>query len=102
MSHLCVVRDEPAPAKRRRGVRPPPVLTVEQARAAKASIRGLARSRYGTLAGMSKAIGYYEDTLSHALMPGRRLTADILLRVALATSTPVERLITPGPREVVP
>jgi hypothetical protein len=81
--HLRVVRDEP-PAKKRRGGRPPPVLTVEQERAAKASIRGLA------------------DSIRQAVGKCRRLSAEILLRAALATSTPVERLITPGPREVVP
>jgi hypothetical protein len=100
--HLHVVRDEPAEPKRRRGLRPPPVLSAEQQRAAKASIRGLAVSRYGTLAKMSTAIGYYPDTLSHALTAGRRVTADVLVRVALATGTPLDRLVTPGPRGVVP
>jgi hypothetical protein len=101
MSHLRVVRDEP-PANRRRGVRPPPVLTVEQERAAKASIRGLARSRYGTLAGMAEALGLHRNSIRQALSKRRGVSAEILLRAALATNTPVERLITPGPREVVP
>lgn len=100
MSHLKIVRDEP-PAKRRRGVRTP-LLTAEQERAAKASLRGLARSRYGTLAGMAEALGLHPDSIRQAVGKRRRLSAELLLRAALATSTPVERLITPGPREVVP
>jgi hypothetical protein len=99
--HLHVVRDEP-PAKRRRGARPPPVLTVEQERTVRASLRGLARSRYGTLAGMSEALGLHRNSIRQALGKRRGVSAEILLRAALATGVPVERLITPGPREVVP
>ena len=76
MSHLRVVRDEP-PTKRRRGARPPPVLTVEQERAAKASIRGLARSHYGTLAGMAEALGLHPDSIRQAVGKCRRLSAEI-------------------------
>jgi transcriptional regulator with XRE-family HTH domain len=99
--HLRVVRDEP-PAKRRRGMRPPPVLSVEQERAAKVAIRSLAKSRYGSIDGMSAALGLHKHSIRQALGKRRRLSAEILLRAAIATSTPVERMITPGPREVVP
>ena len=98
--HLHVVRDEP-PAKRRRVVRPP-LLTAEQERAAKASLRGLARSRYGTLVKMAEVLGLHRDSIRQSVSRHRRVSAEILLRAALATGTPVERLIQPGPREVVP
>jgi hypothetical protein len=101
VSHLKIVQDEP-PMKRRRGLRPAPVLSPEQERTAKVAIRGLAKSRYGSIDGMSAALGLHRHSMRQALGKRRRLSAEILLRAALATSTPVERLITPGPREVVP
>lgn len=99
MSHLRVV-GAPESRKRRKGVRPPPVLSAEHQRAAKASIRGLAAKRFGSIGKMSKALGYHEDSIQNALNPRGRISPEILLRVALACSVPVETMITPGPRVV--
>lgn len=90
----------PEPKKRRKGYRPPPVLSEEQERAAKAAIRGLAATRYGSTRKMSKALGYHPDSIRNTLCKRGRVTADVLLRVALATKTPVETMVTPGPRHV--
>jgi len=100
MRHLSVVRDEPPTPKRRRGLRPPPVLSVEQERTAKAALRGLAVKRYGSIAKMSRALGYHRDTLKMVIGKRGRVTPEILLRAALACSVSVETMITPGPREV--
>ena len=99
-SHLRVVRDELPKPRRRKGLRAPPVLSLEQDRAAKVALRGLAVKRYGSLAAMSRALGYYPHTLANVLCKRGRVTPEILLRAALACSVPVEGMITPGPREV--
>lgn len=98
---LRLVKDEPE-APRRRGHRAPPVLSREQERVANAAIRGLAVKRYGSLAKMSRALGLHHDSVKQALGRRGRVTAEMVLRVALATRTPVEAMITPGPREVGP
>ena len=100
MSHLRLVGTE-APPKRRKGTRPSPVLTEDQERAFKAAVRGLASKRFGSLVKMSLAIGYTRRALSNMLSARGRVTGDLVLRVALACSIPVEVLITPGPREAV-
>lgn len=96
---LRLVRDEP-PRQRRRGHRPQRVLSPEQERAAKAALRGLSK-RAGSQRKLSAALGLHPDTIVNVLGKRGRVTADVLLRAAFYTKTPVEVLITPGPREVI-
>lgn len=95
---LRLVKDAPK-VPRRHGHRAPPVLSKEQERVANAAIRGLAVKRFGSLTKMSQALGLHPDSVKNALGRRGRVTAEMVLRVALVTRTPVEAMITPGPRE---
>lgn len=97
---LRLVKPEGPRPPRRHGQRPPYVLSAEQERAAKAALRGLGR-RYGSLTKLAVFVGLHRDMIRRAVSKRGHITADLLLRAALATKTPVEVMITPGPREVV-
>jgi lambda repressor-like predicted transcriptional regulator len=99
MSHLKLVTPEAAKPSRRKGFRVTPTLKPEQERAAKASLRGLCR-RYGSQRKLSAALGLHPDTLVNALCKKGRISAEILVRAALITKTPLEVLLTPGPHGV--
>jgi hypothetical protein len=100
VSHLRIVKDEPPKPRRSGRFRAAPTLTPVQERAAKASLRGLCR-RYGSQRKLSAALGLHPDTLVNALCNKRRISAEILVRAALITKTPLEVLVTLGPQRVV-
>lgn len=97
--HLRIVRDELPKPRASRGFRST-ALSAEQERAAKVSLRGLSR-KWGSQRKLSAALGLHPDTLVNALCRNNRISAEILVRAALITKTPLEALITLGPQKVV-
>jgi hypothetical protein len=92
------------PARRGKGVRAPSLsLTADEARHLRASIRNIARTKYGTLRKLAAALGVVPRVLTHRRPPDPGL-AVALWRV---TGVPVEELLTgklaavPAPAPVV-
>jgi hypothetical protein len=91
--HLHVVRpDTPGqdPPRHRRGIPAASLsLTAEEARHLRASIRNVARARYGTLAALARALGVHPGVLTRQ----RRQTPALAVALWRLTAVPVEVLL---------
>jgi len=105
MAHLALVPPPgAAPAaspRKRRGPSPALSLTAEEARVLRVSIRGLVKSRYGTIAKLARALKVHPNVLTHKGHPAAALAValwretgvplEVLLRgklAAVASSSP--------------
>jgi hypothetical protein len=94
--HLHVVRPvvpgqvTDPPKRRRRGIPSPSLsLTPDEARCLRASVRGIARTRYGTLAKLAGALGVVPGILTRKRIPSPGLA----VAVWRLTGIPVETLL---------
>ena len=94
--HLHLVTDKPT-APRPRGVSRALSLTDDEARHLRASIRNVARVRYGTLSALARAL----EVAPAILTRRRRPSAALAVALWRLTGIPVEALLT-GKLAVVP
>ena len=79
------------PPKRRRGIPSPALsLTIDEARHLRASIRNIARAKYGTLRKLAAALGVKPSSLTRKQLP----SAGLAVALWRLTGTPVEALLT--------
>jgi hypothetical protein len=99
MGHLQLVTDGP-PRPPRRARRPGPSLSLtdDEARHLRASIRNLARARYGTLRKLAAALAVNEAILTRK----RRPSPALAVAVWRLTGIPVEALLAPKLAAVPP
>ena len=82
---------DPSP-RRRKGLRPASLsLTPDEARHLRASIRNIARTRYGTLRKLAAALGVEH----HVLTKKRRPSPALAVALWRLTGVPVESLLAP-------
>ena len=95
MRHLHVVPppgETPAPERRRRGARSASFsLTDGEVRALRATVRGLARTRFGTLRKLAAALGVTPGMLSSK----RRPSPGLAVALWRATGMPLDALLRP-------
>lgn len=94
MRHLHLVKppgETSAPVRRRRGQADALRLTPEEVRAFRASVRNIARERYGSLAALGRALGVRASILTKRKRPGGAL----VIAVWRLTGIPVETLLRP-------
>lgn len=97
MGHLTLVTDTPPP-RRPRGIPSPALsLTSDEVRHLRASIRGLAKTRYASLAALARALGVDPGILTRR----RRPSPALAVAVWRLTGIPVEVLLS-GRLAVVP
>jgi len=97
VSHLHLVTDDKPTSPRRPGRSGSLSLTREEAQHLRASIRNLARVRYGTLRKLGAALGVHPNVLTRS----RHQSAALAVAVWRLTGIPVEVLLT-GKLAVVP
>lgn len=90
MSHLHRVTAAPA-AARRRGRAPGLSLSPDEAKHLRAAIRGLARTRYASLAALARALGVHANVLSRS---ARRPHPGLAVAVWRLTGIPLDVLLT--------
>ena len=78
------------PARRPRSPAPSLSLTSDEARHVRASIRNIARTRFGTFAAMARALGVVPDILTHRRPP----SPGLVIALWRLTGVPVEELLT--------
>jgi hypothetical protein len=95
--HLSLVTGETPAAPKRRGRTDALSLTREEARHLRAAIRGIARTRYGTIAAMGRALGVSPYILTRRKHP----SAALAVAVWRLTGITLDKLLRGGV-EVVP
>jgi hypothetical protein len=97
MSHLHLVTDAPPPPRRRGGPSPAFSLSDEEVQHLRAAIRGLARTRYASLAALARALRVAPAVLCRR----KRQSPGLAVALWRLTGIPVEVLLS-GKLAVVP
>lgn len=91
MSHLKLVRDAP-PKKRRKGTRAPPILSNEVQDRVRAVLRSL-HLGHGGWSVVAELTGFSATRLTSIASGSRLVSADLLVRVALAAGVSADALL---------